>query len=111
MIAFEITLNGKRLCTSGIRQLGNLGAHLDWSRGPQVGPATGFEHEDELLQLTVAGVNVRYKPRKSPQLKRGFRYAESLEWTACKLRSGDEVTIRVVNVARVDRPRKRKVLR
>jgi hypothetical protein len=110
MIAFEVIVNGKKVCTAGIRKLGNLCAYLDWSVGPQVAPSTGFTHEQELLQLTVAGVNVRYKPRKAPALKPGFRYTESVEWVKRKIRPGDEVTIRVVDVARISPPRKRKRL-
>jgi hypothetical protein len=110
MIAFEVTVNGKKVCTAGVRKFGDLCAYLDWRCGPQVAPSTGFQHDHELLQLTVAGVNVSYKPRKSPELKRGFKYTESLEWAARRIRAGDEVAIRVVEVGRVDRPRKRRRL-
>ena len=110
MIAFEVKVNGKKVCTAGIRQFGDLCAHLNWRRGPQVAPATGFQHHDELLEFTVAGAHVRYKPRKAPNLKRGFKYTESLEWMTRKLRAGDEITIRVVEVSRADSPRKRKRL-
>src|SRR4030095_4574916 len=96
MIAFEVKVNGKKVCTAGIRQFGNLCAHLDWCRGPQVAYSTGFQHHDELLEFTVAGVQVRYKRKKAPNLKRGFRYTERLEWATRRLRPDDEVTIRVL---------------
>jgi hypothetical protein len=110
MIAFEVKVNGKKVCTAGIRQFGDLCAHLNWRRGPHVAPATGFQHDDELLEFTVAGAHVRYKPKKAPNLKRGFKYTGSLEWMTRKLRPGDEITIRVVEVSRADSPRKRKRL-
>jgi hypothetical protein len=101
MIAFEVKVNGKKVRTAGIRQFGDLCAHLNWRRGLQVAPATGFEHHDELLEFAVAGVHVRYKPRKAPGLKRGFKYTESLEWVTRKLRAGDEVTI-FLRITRID---------
>ena len=110
MIAFEIKVNGKKVCTAGIRQFGNLCAHLNWSRGPQVAPSTGFQHQDELLEFTVAGVYVRHKPKKAPNLKRGFKYTESVEWFTRKLRAGDEITVSIVEASRADAPRKRKRL-
>jgi hypothetical protein len=110
MIAFEVRVNGKKVCTAGIRQFGNLCAHLNWQRGPQVAWATGFAHHDELLELTVAGVHVRYKPRKAPGLKRGFKYTESVEWVTRNLRQGDEIAIRVVEASHADSPRKRERL-
>jgi len=110
MIAFEVRLNGKKICTAGIRELGNLCAHLDWSRGPQVALATGFQHRDELLELQIAGCRIRYKPKKAPNFKPGFKYAESLEWIKRKVRAGDEVSIRVIEARRADRPRKRQKL-
>ena len=30
MIAFEVIVNGKKVCTAGIKKLGNLCAHVDW---------------------------------------------------------------------------------
>ena len=108
MIAFEVKVNGKKICTAGIRQFGDLVAFLDWRCGPQVGPATGFQHDHELLQLTVSGVHVQYKPRKAPSLKRGYKYTESVEWVTRKIKPGDVVTLRVIEVTRVDRPRKRR---
>ena len=110
MIAFEIKLNGKKICTAGIRQFGDLCAHLDWRCGPHVAPATGFEHHEELLQLCVGATCVRLKPKKAPDLKQGYKYTESLEWVTRKIRAGDELSIRVVEVTRADRPRKKKRL-
>ena len=53
MIAFEVKVNGKKVCTAGIRQFGDLCAHLNLRRGPQVAPATGFQDHDELLHVRV----------------------------------------------------------
>jgi hypothetical protein len=107
MIAFEVHLNGKKVCTAGAGEFGDLTAGLDWRRGPHVSPATGFEHDFELLELVVGGVSVRYKEKKAPHLKPGFAYTHSLEWLRRKVQPGDEVTIKVVDVPSADKPRKR----
>jgi hypothetical protein len=107
MIAFEVQLNGRKICTAGVEEFGDLTAGLAWRRGPHVSPATGFQHDYELLELIVAGVSVRHKNKKAPRLKSGFAYTHSLEWVRRKIRLGDEVTIRVIDISSADKPRKR----
>ncbi len=110
MIAFEVKVNGEKVCTAGIQRFGDLCAHLNWRRGPQVAPATGFLHQDELLEFSVLGVRVQYKPKKAPNLKRGYKYTESLEWVTRRLRPGDRISIQIVKARRADAPLKRKRL-
>jgi hypothetical protein len=110
MIAFEVFINGNKVCTAGVKEFGDLCAHLNWRRGPHVPSVTAFQQEFELSEFVVAGVRVRYKSKKAPHLKRGFAYSESLEWVRHEFRPGDEVTIRMVEVSSVDKPRKRKSL-
>src|SRR5438270_11850412 len=100
MIAFEVHLNGKKICTAGAEEFGDLRAHLDWRHGPHVLPATGFQHDFELLELLVAGISVRYtKKKKARHLKPGFAYTSSLEWVRRKIRPGDEIIIKVIDAA------------
>jgi hypothetical protein len=107
MIAFEVYLNGKKLCRAGFKEFGDLCALLNWRRGPHVKMVTGFQHEFELSELVVAGTNVRYKSKKAPHLKRSFAYAEGLEWVRRKAKVGDELSIRIIETHSVDKPRER----
>ncbi len=104
MIAFEVHVNGKKICVAGAEQFGDLCAHLDWRHGPHVLPSTGFQHD---LELVVAGLSVRYKKKKAQHLKPGFAFTHSLEWVRRKISPGDEVVIRVVDTTSADKPRKR----
>jgi hypothetical protein len=107
MIAFEVSLNGKKICKAGFKEFGDLCAHIDWRRGPHVKLETAFQHEFELAELVVAGTNVRYKSKKAPHLKPGFAYTEGLEWVKRKVNVGDELTIRIVEARSLDKPRER----
>jgi hypothetical protein len=105
MIAFEISINGKKICTAGIGQLGNLVASLGWCEGPHVA-SIGMKNADRPLIFRVAGTHVE----KASQLEAGFKHTEKLEWGMPKIEVGDEVTIRVIEVTAVDAPQKRKPL-
>jgi hypothetical protein len=109
MIAFDVYLNGKKLCRAGFKEFGDLCAHINWRCGPHVKLATGFQHRFQLAELLVAGTNVRYKSMKAPHLKRGFEYGEGPEWVKRKLKVGDELSIRIVETDSVDKPRERTV--
>src|SRR2546430_13131325 len=41
---------------------------------------------------TLFRSNVRYKPKKAPHLKPGFRYTESLGWVERKIRSEEHTS-------------------
>jgi hypothetical protein len=83
MRAFKVSLNGKKFCLAGVGDRGVLTAIVDWvalDRGEQ-------------LSLQVSGlVN-----------------EEHLKWTGPKgLRVGDEIRVKIVETASVDRPVKKK---
>jgi hypothetical protein len=80
MIAFEVYLNGKRLCTAGIGDDGVLNADV-------VGNG-----RDEVY-LRVGGLI-------SP-------IDEHVTWRTLKVRTGDEVHVKVIETANVDKPQKR----
>ena len=90
MIAIEVHLNGKKLCTAGVGQLGVLSTCLSW-RGPQPyqkgGPSVA-----EYLRLDVGGL---------------ADSGDHLRWLDRKLKRGDVLGIKVVEVDSADKPRGR----
>ena len=93
MLAFEIYINGKKRCTAGIRGPCVLTAALCWVlREPKSGPRKRKE-----LNLGVGGLVSRSD--------------ESLEWLQRDVQPGDEVSIRIIEAAKVDKPKTRRRLR
>lgn len=101
MIAFEIHVNGQKLCTAGVDQaFGVLNAMLTWTRRDlrQLPETTRQGLAAEELRLTVAG-----------HVSHG-RYAhQNLQWAGREIRPGDEVTIRVVETTAADPPQSTKL--
>jgi hypothetical protein len=91
MIAFEIYLNGKKICTAGVGDLGVLSTSLAW-RGPQP-HQKGGKVVPAYLRLDVGGIE--------------DSSAEHLRWLERKIKRGDLVAIKVVEVALADKPRER----
>ena len=84
MRAFEVYLNGKKLCVTGIGDDGVLSTIVT--------SVVKRERRDwEDLMLDVGGL---ISPTE-----------EHVRWTHRKLRTGDEVLIRVLKTSRVDPPR------
>src|SRR6516225_7527738 len=91
MIAFEIHLNGRRVCTAGVGNIGVLTTSLAW-RGAQ--PSNnGGSSIAEYLRLDVGGLKDSN---------------EHLRWLDRRLRRGDVVTIKVVEADSADKPRERR---
>ena len=84
MPVFHVHLNGKKVSTAGVGELGVLGAHVSWVR--RAG-------QDAELTLHVGGL---ITPTQ-----------EHVRWLDRKLKVGDEVSIRVIEDAPIDRPRSR----
>jgi hypothetical protein len=80
MLAYEVFLNGARLCLSGIDGDGVLNAMLSYGKGKQV------DH----LHLSVGGLASVSK--------------ETLQWACADLRVGDELKINVIDAESVDEP-------
>ncbi len=91
MIAFEVRLNGKKICTAGVGNLGVLSACMSW-RGSQP-YERGGSPVPEYLRLDVGGLTA---------------LREDVRWIDRKIKSGDMVTIKVVEAPKADKPRKRK---
>jgi hypothetical protein len=82
MRAFKVSLNGKELCLAGVGERGVLTAIVDWVAGDR----------GEELSLQVGGL----------------ANEEHLKWTTQKrLRVGDEIRVKIVEAASVDRPVKK----
>ena len=95
MPTFHVYLNGKKMSTAGVRELGVLSAHVTWVRRriEDTGRKKS-EGVEEDLTLHVGGL-IQEKEEHVRRLDRN-------------LKIGDEVTIRVVEDGEVDRPRSRK---
>jgi hypothetical protein len=94
MPVFHVYLNGKKVSTAGVGELGVLGAHVSWVR--RAGEHTLSRKPgsvEEELTLHVGGLI-------SPS-------EEFVRWLDRDLKVGDEVRIRVADDTKVDRPRRR----
>jgi hypothetical protein len=91
MIAFEVYLNGKKLCTAGVGDLGVLSTCLCW-RGPHPykkgGPPVA-----EYIRLDVGGIVESFR--------------EHVRWVDRKIKCGDMVSIKIVELTSVDKPREK----
>jgi hypothetical protein len=82
MKAFEVYVNGERVCTAGIGPDGVLSAILSWvGSGRRGGP-------DGHLDFSVGGLDSRTD--------------EYVRWAVPELRVGDEVSVLVVEAEQVD---------
>ncbi len=95
MIAFDVFLNGNKVCRAGVRDLGVLTTVLTWVRREGRNTETrepGIIEEE--LTLNVGGL-ISSKN-------------EHVRWSDDKLAVGDEVRVRVINLESVDPPRDRR---
>src|SRR5262245_15683945 len=94
MPVFHVYLNGKKVSTAGVGDLGVLGAHVSWvRRRGELTLAKKPESVEEELTLHVGGL---ITPRE-----------EHVRWLDRSLKVGDEVRITIAEDAAVDRPRSR----
>ena len=99
MIAFEVKLNGKVLCTAGIGEFGYLFVDLLWDKGNPAHRPKGQSKKawgQEELLFQVSGGRV---------LDEHFR--ERLEWASLSLSAGDRIAIRIVERRACDEPSQR----
>ena len=99
MIAFEVSLNGIRICTAGANDLGVLStivsAHgkLGKKAVPYRPDATSSD-----VHYTVGGLTSRPAPKKDVHLR----------WkSVAPLQVGDIIQVKVLETTKVDRPRER----
>ena len=95
MIAFEVFLNGNKVCRAGVGDLGVLTTVLSWVRREGRNTETREPRIiEEELTLNVGGL-ISSKN-------------EHVRWSDDKLTVGDEVRVRVINLESVDPPRDRR---
>ena len=99
MIGFDVYLNGKKLCTAGVGDLGVLTAGITWvghavaSKTPKKRRKTAREDE---LELRIGGLRTGRT-----------RNDEHVQWVTRKLDVGDEVRVALVRTKKPDRPKMR----
>jgi hypothetical protein len=92
MITFEVSLNGSRICTAGVGDLGVLTTTVSWVRreSSDANPSDIVEE----LTLQVGGLIASTK--------------EHVRWTDGSVAAGDEVIIRIVDQESADFPTERR---
>jgi hypothetical protein len=85
MRAFEIRLNGKKVCLAGVGK-GILAVTVNWVARPKPSHEIGGFAVGGIIDATE----------------------QQVEWASQRLRIGDELRIKVVEKGAVDTPRKRK---
>ncbi len=96
MIAFEVSINGKRMCTAGIADFGVLSAILSWARRRPENSRDGKNIEEELT-FEVGGLD-----------STDSAVSEHIKWLATPLQVGDTVSIRVIERDEVEAPGERR---
>lgn len=82
MKAFAVFVNGKRVCTAGIGPNGVLSTIITWAGGGSRRTAAGF------FSLHVGGLDSRTD--------------EHVRWQVPEVKVGDEVTVKILEAARVN---------
>src|SRR3954453_8396817 len=102
MIAFKVSLNGKRVCVAGAEDLSVLNAIVTASGtlGKKTVPARPGETSE--IFYSIGGLTSRRDPNKDVHLR----------WKSISpLKVGDVVQVTVVESEKVDRPKSRKSAR
>jgi hypothetical protein len=95
MIAFEVKLNGKRICIAGAEDLAVLTASV--TAGGDLGRET-VNHCAPHIHYSVGGLTARPDPTKDVHMR----------WKSiAPLRLGDTIEINVLEVPKADRPKSR----
>ena len=92
MIAFRVSLNGKELCTAGVRNFGVLSAIVTWVRRKPAHNRNGKTMKEKLT-ADIGGLDSKTN--------------EHLKWLSRRLRIGDRLAIEVVESEGGDRPKRR----
>ncbi len=85
MRAFEVYLNGRKLCTAGIAEAGVVTSCITWVTGPD-------PKEPEDMELRVGGLVSRTHTH--------------VDWMHRIVRNGDEIRIVVCDKEKVSKPKK-----
>jgi hypothetical protein len=93
MPVFHVYLNGKKVSTAGVGEIGVLSAHISWVRRKSDTLAKKSDSLEDELTLHVGGL---ISPAQ-----------EHVRWLDRDLKIGDEIRIVVAEDTKVDRPRSR----
>ena len=99
MIAFEVRLNGKRICIAGAEDLAVLSTIVTASGklGAKTAPARPDEIDGEVF-YSVGGLTARRDPKQDVHVR----------WTSvAPLRVGDVIQVKVLDVKKADRAKSR----
>ena len=100
MIAFEIEINGNKLCTAGIdAKYGILTSILSWAKRDvsQLSEESKAKVPAEELKLTVGG-HISYS-------KDDY---ENVQWSGRELKPGDQIKIKIIETNEADEPKTKK---
>jgi hypothetical protein len=100
MIAFEVRLNGERVCIAGAEDLAVLNTIVSASGrlGPKTVPARSNDTKRE-VSYSIGGLTARADPEKDVHVR----------WKSlAPLKVGDLLQVKVVEVKKADRPKSRK---
>ena len=101
MKCFEVTINGKKVCTAGVGDDGVLvGAVTFLKRNNSSEEAGDAQPDNDSASLDV---------RVGGLANRGPGVTEQVEWLHQNLAVGDEITIKIVEAAECDEPNTREV--
>lgn len=96
MIAFEIEINGNKLCTAGVEsKYGVLSSILSWAKRDisQLPDEVKTKVPEEELKLTIGG-----------HITHSRDDGENLNWPGQRLKSGDQIRINIIETDKVDEP-------
>ena len=97
MIAFEVIVNGSKLCDAGIEGLGVLSAILSWAhRLPETETKSHQLYPPDELLLEVGGLKSAHDDEPS----------EQMSWLSKPLQVGDAIVINIKSLDTVDSPEK-----
>ena len=96
MIAFEIFVNGEKVCTAGVESdFGMLTTVLSWTKRDldRLPNDVRSEVPAEDLKMIISG-----------QKSLGGNGFENLQWQGSELKPGDDIRIRIIHADKVDAP-------
>jgi len=95
MFRFQIIVNGKPVCTAGVKKFGVLTAIFNWVGRRRRKADVGYKGNIiEESWLSVGGIDDSLEGR--PHVR----------WLTRKLKPGDEITVRILGAGPADPPKK-----
>ena len=90
MTCFEVSINGKLVCTAGVNDVGMLLALVELAKRK---PQSKDQRNRDYIKLRVGGSEA------------SDGRIEQVDWLNRRIRVGDEIKIRVVEASRFDEPK------